>query len=714
MNEKTEPTFSLLEELRESQRERQAQRREARKVIPLGEYLSLLERGEEKFFATAHELIYHTIVSKGVEYITGDTDSKLARMYGLEGAEVLPIYKSFEEFVGIHDVLNDIVSYFDATDILPETSEEQLEGLMIIGPTGCGKSRLVDCLIRLLEKSGPLWRLYGCTHNDHPLWLLPRHLRPLTDDALEEQACKDLPKSAVKIRRRLKELGIRIEFDICPICRERLLKGWPDIKLPDGNPIPWAPHGWLGPIPLEEYPVERVEFSKRSNTGYFEVPLTDEGELDIDHLRGRIDIAKIPLYKSETAVGVLTLDGAFNRADQGMVEFPETFKRPRKEHKILIGATQDKMIPLPGSHGNVSVNVVIIGHSNWEEYNKFRAKGSRNEALMRRFATKFFRYNLHLSEEVRLLESRINVKRSGEIFDIAPHTLEVVAAVAVLSRYKPMPEISMLQKLEVLDGNRVVSDKGRELRVADVRHDEDGLEEAISFREEMKLFGRLFHELRARARALEMRVPTGRISVTPGDALEFLPQMVEDTCRSQSFSPERRTDMLEGIQLSRERYHHQLLQEFRHVLIPTLDAEANEIFLRYVQHCDCWVTWKTNGTKQFEPDEEFLGWVEKNVHGGVKNVKEFRRTRMELYWKEYAMRGQLTYKDLGEALQEAFEECAFRDLLKRLRVFRSNQALDDVEREKYAKVLAELKALGYSELTAPRVLDYFLDNVVIS
>jgi serine protein kinase len=714
MDEKTASTFSLLEDLRESQRIRQAERRQTRKVIPLGEYLGLVERGEERFFATAHELMYYAIVSKGVEYLRGDTDSQLARMYGLEGNKVLPIYKSFEEFVGIYDVLNEIVSYFDATDILPETSEEQLEGLMLIGPTGCGKSKLVDCLIRLLEKSGPLWRLYGCPHNDHPLWLLPRHYRPLADDAKEEAACKDLPESIVKIRRRLKELGIRIEFDICPICRERLLKGWPDAKLPDGNPIPWATRGWHGPIPLEEYPVERVEFSKRSNTGYFEVPLTDEGELDIDHLRGRIDMAKIPLYKSETAVGVLTLDGAFNRADQGIIEFPETFKRPRKELKILIGATQDKMVPLPGPHGHTSVNVVIIGHSNWEEYNKFRAKGSRNEALMRRFAVKFFRYNLHLSEEVRLLDSRINVKRCQEIFDIAPHTFEVVAAVAVLSRYKPIAGIPLLQKLEVLDGKRVVDEKGRELRVADVRHPEDGLEEAISFREEMKLFGRLLHELRSRAMALEIRVPARRIPVTPGDAFEFLPQMVEDTCRSQSFSPERRQAMLEGIQFSRERYHQQLLREFRQVLIPTLDVEANEIFLRYMQHCEYWVSWKIKGSKTAEPDEAFLDWIEKNVHGGVRNIREFRKTRLELYLKERQKRGEVTYKDLGEDFQAAFEECAFRELIKRLRVVRSGEVLSAADRKKYEEVVTRLKTLGYSDLTAPRILDYFLDNVLIS
>lgn len=709
MDEKMERTFSLARELRDSQQARRLERLETRKVIPFTEYLRLIEAGEERYFATVHERIYSAIVSKGVRYITAKTDPELARMYGLADGHVLPVYAAFEEFVGIADVTDEIVSYFHAPLVLPGTSEEELQALVLIGPTGAGKSRWVDRLIRLLEESGPLWRIYGCPHNDHPLSLLPRHLRPLMDDAAEARACEHLPESAVKIRRRLKELGLRIDHDICPVCRERLLKGWPDVR------VPWAEAGFpRGPIPIEEYPVERAEFSKRSNTGYFEVPLTDEDDLDISPLIGKIDIAKIPLYKSESAIGVLTLDGAFNRANQGIIEFPEIFKRARRPLKILIGATQDKLVPLPGAHGNVSVNVVIIGHSNWEEYNKFRARGARNEALMRRFVVKFFRYNLHLSEEVRLLESRIGAKRHRELFDIAPHTAEVVAALAVLSRYKPVPDITLAQKLEVLDGKRITSDKNRELRAEDVRHADDGLEEAISFREEMKLFGRLFHEKRVQARALAHTADNPRIAITPEDALKLLPQMIEDVCRAQSFSDDRKRAMLDCIPIVRARYHTQLLAEFRQILMPNLGERTNEIFLRYVQHCDAWVKWKMQGTKPFEPDEDFLSWVEKNVHGGVRNVKEFRRTRMELYWKEDARAGRVTYRDLGDELSKAFEECAFRDLLRYLRVLRSSDTMNDADRQEYAKVLEALRAVGYTESTAPKVLDYFLNHIVLS
>ncbi len=711
------PTFSLLYELRKIQKERAVQRQVKRRIIPFAEYLALLESGTEHYFTTVHERLYHAIVSRGVNYVSYETNPFLANLYGLEKNKVLPIYSAFEDFVGIADVIDEIVAYFHGPMVLPGTSEAELQALVLIGPTGSGKSRFVDRLIKILEESGPLWRLYGCPHNDHPLSLLPRHLRPLLDDAAEEKAVAALPDSAVKIRRRLKELGIRIESDICPVCRERLLRGWPDIRLPNGEPLPWAKDGFPAgsPIALEDYPVERAEFSKRSNTGYFEVPLTDEDDLDISPLVGKIDIAKIPLYRSESDVRVLTLDGAFNRANQGIIEFPEIFKRPRRPLKILIGATQDKTVPLPGSHGNVSVNVLIIGHSNWEEYNKFRAKGARNEALMRRFVVKYFRYNLSLSEEVRLLESRLNTKKCRKLFDIAPHTMETVAALAVLSRYRNIPEISPIQKLEVLDGKRVIDAKNRELTVKDVRHPEDGLEEAISFREEMKLFERLFYIKRAQSGMLNSDnfVKIKKIPIIPADAFDLLPQMVEEVVRSQSLGEEWKKGVLSYIPLLKDRYNTKLSEELRRILIPNLVELTNAIFLNYIRNCELWYEQQLGNKLSQKADEEFLSWVEKNIEGGVRNVKEFRKSRLQLYWAEKEKSGEVTYQNLGFECARAFEECAFREFMRLVGRVRNVEDATENEKEEYQRLIEAMKSLGYTELTAPLVLDYFLNTNVI-
>jgi serine protein kinase len=711
-------TFSLLNELRSVQVQRRIERERTREVIPFGEYLAKVESGKELYFLSPHERLYRTIVSRGIDYITVKDNPRVANMYGLKEGEVLERYSVFEEeFVGIADVIQKIVSYLHGPISLPETSEFYRQALVLIGPTGGAKSRFVDKLVRLLEESGPMWRLYGCPNNDHPFALIPRRLRPLIDDDKEERALRelDLSEEEIKLRKHFKKLGIYIDYDLCVICRHRLLNGWPEVRLS------WAPGGLSGPIAIETYPVERTEFSKRSMTGYFEVPLTGEDEIDTSQLIGKVDIAKMPLYKSEADPRVLALIGGFNRANQGIIEFPEIFKRSRQALKILIGGTQDKIVPLPESYGMVSTNALIIGHSNWEEFNRFRSKGARNEALMRRFVMVYFRYNLQLSEEVRLLESRVKVKPVKDIFDFAPHTLEVIAALAILSRYKSVPEISMLQKLAVYDGKRVVTEKNKELKIEDVKHEEDGLEEAISFREEMKLIERMLYLRRVQERSID-KPSNEKISVIPKDALDLLPYMVEDVCKAQSFSEERRKQLLEYIQLVRERYNLQLLRELKGILIPEISKWTNDIFRKYIEQCELWLKWKSKGGQnQNKPetlDEDYLIRIEKNVHGAVQNATEFRKRRVALFLQqeENKGKGNVTYKDLGEELAQAFETYAFERFMEWFRLIKSKDANEasEEERREYQRVIDAMKKIGYSDITAPKVLDYFLEYVMPS
>lgn len=709
-----ERDFSLLKELRVSQEERRRKRQVSRKIIRFSEYLNLIEAGEERHFPNVQSRLWNAVLALGVTFISKSTDPQKAQMYGLEDGEILPHYHAFDEFVGLDDVIDDFLSTIHAPVLLPGTSEEERQAPILVGPTGSGKSRFVDRLIRILEDSGSMWRIYGCPHNDKPLYLFPRHLRPRFDDPeADKSETEALTDSARRVRLRLKELNLSIEGDLCPICRERLLHGWEDVRLPDGNPLPWAPSGFKGGVPLEDFPVEKTEFSKRSATGYYEVPLTDEEELDPSPLIGRIDLAKIPIFGSESAVGALTLDGGFNKANQGIIEFPEIFKRSRRALKILINATQDKMVPLPGSHGHVSVDILTIGHSNWEEFSRFRRKEARNEALMRRFMNKFFRYNLFLSEEVDLLNKRIRRKDGRDIFDIAPHTVEVVASLAIMSRFKPspLPNVSPLQKMAVLNGEAVsIPDVGRFLRPADVRHPEDGLEEAISFREEMKLFGRLFHRLRLRNKALRGETG-GIIPVIPAEALGLLPLMVEEVCRAHSFLEEKRKTLESYIELIRQEYHWELEIELRAALIPNFSDIVDQFFLKYVQHCEAWVKLKTKGEKIIEPDEDYLKWIEAGFPGGAKNIKEFRLNKAELYWKLLGEGKEIHYRDLGEGMQQAFETAALREIFRRMRALHSQMAATEEDREKYRAAIEHLKQLGYSDLTAPLVIDYYATSV---
>ena len=71
-----------------------------------------------------------------------------------------------------------------------------------------------------------------------------------------------------------------------------------------------------------------------------------------------LDISKLDAY-SEGDPRVLDLNGAFNVGNRGMVEFIEVFKNETEYLHAMITATQEKVIPAPGRHGMVYVDVCI-------------------------------------------------------------------------------------------------------------------------------------------------------------------------------------------------------------------------------------------------------------------------------------------------------------------------------------------------------------------
>jgi len=97
---------------------------------------------------------------------------------------------------------------------------------------------------------------------------------------------------------------------------------------------------------------------------------------------------------------VLDLNGAINVGNRGMCEFIEVFKNETEYLHAMITATQEKVIPAPGRHGMVYVDVVIVAHSNEAEWQKFKA--TIQEAILDRIVVVKVPYNLRLSEEVKI------------------------------------------------------------------------------------------------------------------------------------------------------------------------------------------------------------------------------------------------------------------------------------------------------------------------
>src|SRR3546814_4722868 len=84
---------------------------------------------------------------------------------------------------------------------------------------------------------------------------------------------------------------------------------------------------------------------------------------------------------SEGDPRALELNGAFNAANRGLIEFIEIFKNETEYLHTIITATQEKVVPAPGRHGTVYVDTAIIGHSNEAEWQKFKSEDRKSTRL---------------------------------------------------------------------------------------------------------------------------------------------------------------------------------------------------------------------------------------------------------------------------------------------------------------------------------------------
>ena len=318
------------------------------------DYLELVKK-DPGLAKLAHSRLCDLILAPGVTDIHESGDPQIQRVFK---DEPVKIYKFFaDEFFGIEKVAAKIARYFHSASL---KGEESRQVLYLMGPVGSGKSSLVEKLQHGLEASGQFYAIEDCPMSEEPLHLLPRHLR----------------------REFEKMLGLKIEGDLCPVCRFKLKEQF------GGH--------------YEEVPVVTKSFSKRNRVGIGVVPPVDPNNQDTSVLIGSEDISKLDTY-SEGDPRVLDLNGALNVGNRGMVEFIEVFKNETEYLHAMITATQEKVIPAPGRHGMVYVDTVIVAHSNEAEWHKFRSDHT-NEAILDRIVVVKVPYNLRLSEEIKIYE----------------------------------------------------------------------------------------------------------------------------------------------------------------------------------------------------------------------------------------------------------------------------------------------------------------------
>lgn len=612
------------------------------------DYLNIVRENPD-IAMLAHQRMYNLIVKMGVDVIRTDENPRLRRIYG---NDIIKEYKFFsDDFFGIDKTIMKLVRYFHSAAM---AGEESRQVLYLVGPVGSGKSSLMEAMKKALETSEPVYSLKGCPIREEPLHLIPKHLRKKFEDIL----------------------NVKIEGDLCPVCRYRLKNEY------NGE--------------YEKFPVETVGFSIRSRKGIGVVPPVDPNNQDTSVLIGSVDISKIDLYPEDDP-RVLSLNGAFNVGNRGIVEFIEVFKNETEYLHTMITATQEKSVPSPGKGSMIYFDGIILAHSNEAEWNKFKSDHT-NEAILDRIVRIEIPYCLELNEEIKIYEKIL--RKSKFKAHIAPHTIEVASMFAILTRLAPSNKVDPITKLKIYNGEEIV-EKGMTRKI-----------DILELHEEASREGMTGISTRFIMKALDTTLSESEHDcINPISVMETLVKSVKEL----SISEEEKTRYLRFIQDTiRKEYNKILEKEVTKAFIHGYREQAESLFNNYLDHSEAFVN-KTkikdkNTGEELEPDEKFLRSIEEQIGITDSAAKGFRADVTAYMFFVLRNGGKLDF-DSYEPLKEAIEKKLTVSVRELSRIITQAKVRDKEQNEKYNAMVEEMERNGYCDNCCNVILKYAANNL---
>jgi serine protein kinase len=611
------------------------------------DYLEIVNDNPE-IAKLSHKRLYDTITSHGITVMC-DSNPRKRKLFDGDNVRVYEYFQN--DFFGMDRVLEKVMRFLRSAAL---RGEESRQVLLLMGPVGAGKSALIEHIKKSIEGE-KFYHLKGDPQRGEPLQLIPRGLRSKFEEML----------------------GIKIEGDISPVARYKLLNEY-DEK-------------------YETFPVQESTFSQRARRGIASVPPMDANSQDVGVLIGSEDISKLDKY-SEDDPRVLSLNGAFNVGNRGIVELVEVFKNEIEFLHTVITATQEKRIPSPGKHDMLYFDGVILAHCNEAEWNKFRSEHT-NEAILDRIVKVNVPYILELDQEIKIYEKQL--RRSDFNSHIAPHTLKIASMFSILSRLRYSQKCDILTKLKIYNGEDVI-EKGRvkKIDIKDLRDEarDEGMD-GISTRFIMKSIDSALSD-------------SDKNMVTPNAIMESLIRQVKE----QIISDEDKDRYLEILQkIIREEYLKILENEIAKAFITAYSEQAQSLFDSYLDNAECYTTRTTvkdSITKEErEPDEHFMKSIEEQIGITGSSVDGFRSDVTAYMFAKMRRKEKVNYKSYGP-LREALEGYLIMSVKDISRIVTKSKSRDDEQRKKYSEMIRTLiEEYGYNEDSAEEVLTFAANNL---
>lgn len=600
------------------------------------DYIELL-RVDPSPAKTAHSRVYDMIKSHGVEDINGRKR-----------------YKFFEqEIFGLDRAVEKLVEeYFHSA---ARRLDVRKRILLLMGPVSGGKSTLVTLLKRGLEQysrtdAGAVYAIEGCPMHEDPLHLIPLELRPEIE----------------------RELGVRVEGNLCPSCQMRLKNEY---------------HG-----DIEQVGVVRVLLSEEERVGIGTFSPSDPKSQDIADLTGSIDFSTITEFGSESDPRAYRFDGELNKANRGLMEFQEMLKCDEKFLWNLLSLTQEGNFKA-GRFALISADEMIIAHTNETEYKSF-ISNKKNEALQSRMIVMPVPYNLRVSEEEKIYAKLIGQSDMKHVH-IAPHALRAAAIFSILTRLKESKKqgMDLIKKLRMYDGEEVEGYKEADLKEMQTEYLDEGMS------------------------GIDPRYVINRISsaLIKGDlqcmnALDVLRAIKDGLDQHPSITKEERERYLNFISIARKEYDILAKSEVQKAFVYSFEESAKTLFENYLDNIEAFCNWSKIRDpltdEEMEPDERLMRSIEEQI-GISENAKKAFREEILIRISSYSRKGKKFEYNNHDRLREAIEKKLFTDLKDIVKITTSSKTPDESQLKRINEVSRRLiDEHNYCPICANELLKY--------
>lgn len=616
--------------------------------MSLEEYLALC-KDDPTAYATAAERMLMAIGEP--EMVDTAQDPRLSRIFS---NKIIRRYPAFDEFYGLEEVIENIVSYYRHA---AQGLEEKKQILYLLGPVGGGKSSLAEKLKALMQKV-PFYALKGSPVNDSPLTLFnPEEDGPI----LEEEY--GIPRRYIRTImspwavKRLHEFG-------GDLSQFRVVKRYPSI--------------------LDQVAVAKTEPG-------------DENNQDISALVGKVDIRKLEDF-SQDDPDAYAFSGGLCRANQGLLEFVEMFKAPIKVLHPLLTATQEGNYNGTEHMGAIPFDGMVLAHSNEAEWHTFR-NNKNNEAFIDRVYIVKVPYCLRVTEEMQIYDKLL---RNSSLRDAhcAPDTLHMLAQFSTLTRLKEPENSSIYSKMRVYDGENLKDVDPHAKSIQEYR-DMAGVDEGmagLSTRFAFKILSKVFN------------YDHSEVAANPVHLIHVLEQRIEQEQFPQEKSEQYRRFIKEYLV---PRYVEFIGKEIQTAYLESYSEYGQNIFDRYVIYADFWIQ-----DQEFrDPDtgeifdrqalNEDLEKIEKPA--GISNPKDFRNEVVNFVLRARANNHGKNPSWLSyQKLRDVIEKKMFSNTEDLLPVISFNAKGSEDDQRKHNNFVQRMVSRGYTEKQVRLLSEWYL------